>query len=103
MQTTVRADLPPYELCTHLLQHEPGRDVCLVIEVGDHDLVALTQRLTHCQTDQADEGRGVHAERDFLRPPGIDERSNAGPRTSDRGLNRHALRVAPAPLHVMAD
>ncbi len=103
MQAAVCADLPPCELRAHLLEYEPGGDVCFVVEVRDNDLVARAQRLPHGQADQPDEGSSIHAERDFLGSPRIDERGDAGAGTSDGGVHCHALRVAPSPLHVVSD
>jgi hypothetical protein len=70
-----------------------------VIEVGDDDLVALTQGLADGKADQPDERSRVHAEGDFARIAGIDQGADVDARPRDGLVYGDALRIAPAPLH----
>jgi hypothetical protein len=55
MKIVVFAHLPPDDLGAFALKLEPGGDIGFVVEFGDHDLVANSERATDCETEQAEE------------------------------------------------
>ncbi len=103
MQIAVLAHAPPDEFRAGLLQRQPGRDVGVVVHVGDDDLVAFAKHLADAEADQADERRGVHAEADLGRILGIDEQRHAFACFGDRLVDLDAAAIAAAALHIVRD
>ena len=103
VQIAVLAHLPPFELGAGRLQRQPGRDVGVVVHVGDDDLVAFAEHLADAEADQADERRRVHAEADLGRAARIDEQRHAFARIGDRLVDLDALAVAAAALDIVVD
>ena len=103
MERPVLAHPPPLELRADLLELEPGRDVGVVVHVGDDDLVPLAERLADREAHHADERRRVHAEADFRRVRGVDQDRDALARVRDRLIDQPALVVAPAALDIVVE
>ena len=103
MQIAVLAHPPPFELRAGRLQRQPGRDVGVVIHVGDDDLVTLAEHLADAEADQADERGGVHAEADFGRAVRIDQQRHAFARVGDRLVDLDAVAIAATALDVVLD
>ena len=86
MQIAVLAHAPPDEFRALRFQRQPGRDVGVVVHVGDDDLVARPvagDHLADAEADQPDEGGGVHAEADLGRVRGVDQQRHALARVGD--------------------
>jgi len=103
MQAPICADLPPYELRTHLLEYKPGGDVCFVSRsVTTISLrapsVCPTARLISRMKEVAFMPNAISSVRRALTNAATLARA-----PSDRGVHCHALRVAPSPLHVVSD
>ena len=103
VEIAVVAHPPPLESCAGAFKREPGRDVRVVVHVGNDDLVALAKRLADAEADEADERGRVHAETDFGGALRVDQDRDALARIRDRLVDRPAFRVAPAPLDVVVD
>jgi hypothetical protein len=99
MEVAVLTYPPPAKDGAQRPEREPGGHVCLVIEVGHDDLIALAQGLADRQADQPDERSRVHPERNFAGIAGIDQGADADARPRDGLIHRDALRIASAPLH----
>ena len=100
VQVAVLAHLPPENFCAIFFKRHPGGDVGLVIHVGNNNFVALTESLSDRKTNQANEGGGVHSERNFAGVACIQEIGDALARVCNCRVNLLALRIAAAALNV---
>src|SRR5215218_273500 len=60
MKIAVLPHAPPHALGSGCLKREPRRDIGVVIHVGNHDLVALSQSLCDPDAHEPYERGGVH-------------------------------------------
>ena len=101
MQLAVVAHFPPDDLGAETSQCHPGRDVCIMIEVRDDELVAFRlDGLCNGEADKADERRGVHAERHFRRIARVDPRRDFFARGGDHAVDIAAFLVTSAALDI---
>src|SRR5207342_1416225 len=94
------ARVPPDDAGAGALEGEPGRHVCLVIEIADDNLGTRRERLPDGQADRPDERRGVEAERDFAAAAGVHERRHALTGARDRRVDLARVAVRSTSLHV---
>ena len=104
----VGADAPPFDLSPCRLERKPGRDVGVVVQVGDDDLATFAERLAHREAHEPDERGGVQPEGDLGRIRGIDEGGDAGARPGDAFVHVARALVGGAALdlpvqHVIGD
>ena len=105
MQIAVLAHAPPFELRARRLQRQPGRDVGVVVHVGDDDLVArpvasiwpmprLTRRMNEVAFMPKQISAGLQR---------VDQQRHALARIGDALVDRDAAAVAAAALDVVRD
>ena len=100
MQIPIFPHLPPGKLRSAPFQRQPGGDVSLVVHVGYDDLVPLIERLSDGQTQQTNEGSGVHAKRDFARIPRVDEVTDALSCPQNCRVDFATFRITSPSLHI---
>src|SRR5580704_9768532 len=102
MQPTVLSHPPPDDLGAVRPERKPRRDIGIVIEIGDDNLLASAppHHLADRLADQPDEGRRVHSEANLVRTRCIDERRHAFSGTCDGFVHFARLSIRPAALYV---
>ena len=71
---------PPDDAGPHGFERRPGRDIGVVVEIRDHDLVPRPETLRDAEAHEPNERGRVHAEADFGGVVGVQEQRHAGPR-----------------------
>src|SRR5215472_8330911 len=100
MEPAVVPEMPPYDRRAFAFQGQPDSNVGFVVKIGHDDFTPIAQRLANRNTDQPQKGGSIHAKRDLIGMPGIDQQSDTAAGLGDGLVHFLRVPVSPAPLHI---